>query len=171
MTDPVWPTHRPSRMSSRNGFGLELKGFTRPDAAGRCFATCWIVVFGLPVVPLSRLYLKERSYTVRTKGILFSATARYEVDGESRLRRAELARTYAFCWLIGPAAVIVPILLLLANAERMVGEDGSTVSTLLLVGTFLFLLIASVTALSVILTHYRARWAPLRTAVWTDPPS
>ncbi|BCB75761.1 hypothetical protein GCM10022251_26430 [Phytohabitans flavus] len=166
MPDAVWLTAHPRPTSSRNGFGRELKGFTRPDATGRRFATCWFVAFGLPIVPLSRCYLSED----RPRETWLGATARYRIEGESRLRAAEVLRTYAFGWLLVPAVLIAPALVLLSQADRVIDDEGSDVAKLSLVGAFLLVLLGSILALGVLRGLYRQRWAPVREVVWVDAP-
>ncbi|BCB90774.1 hypothetical protein [Phytohabitans suffuscus] len=169
MPDAVWPTAFPRPTSSRNGFGRELKGFTRPDGSGGRFATCWVVAFGLPVVPLSRCYLsQERAFSTPPRGFRLRAATRYRIEGESRVRVAEVARTYAFCWLLVPAVVLAPLLVLL---ERVDGDDRSNASKAALVAAFLAVLVGSILVLTALLAAYRARWAPVRTVVWVDPPA
>ncbi|GAA4460360.1 hypothetical protein GCM10023170_061300 [Phytohabitans houttuyneae] len=173
MPDAVWRTSHPRPTSSRNGFGRELKGFTRPDESGHRFATCWVVAFGMPIVPVSRCYLREdRAFTTAARGFRLHSAARYQIDGQSRRRWTEIVRTYAFCWLLVPAIVIAPTLVLLSQADRIVdtGADGATGPKLALVAVFLLLLTGSILALSAALALYRTRWAPVRAAKWVDPP-
>ncbi|MDQ7905062.1 hypothetical protein RB614_11070 [Phytohabitans sp. ZYX-F-186] len=159
MPDAVWPTVHPRPTSSRNGFGRELKGHTRTDRGGGHFATCWVVAFGLPIVPVSRYYLREDR-----------AARRHRIEGESRPRAAEVARTYAFCWLLVPAVVVAPLLVLLSQADR-IGDEASTGSKLAFAGVFLAVLGGSIAAVTALLALYRARWAPVREAVWVEAPA
>jgi hypothetical protein len=173
MPDAVWPTPHPRPTSSRNGFGRELKGFTRPDESGSRFATCWVVAFGLPIVPVSRCYLtEERAFTAPARDLRLRAATRYRIAGVSRRRVTEIVRTYAFCSLVVPAVVIAPVLVLLSQADRIVdtGDGGATGPKLALVAAFLLVLTASILGLSAALALYRTRWAPVREVEWVDPP-
>jgi hypothetical protein len=173
MADAVWRTSQPRPTASRNGFGRELMGFTRPNESGGRFATCWLVAFGLPIVPLSRCYVKqEPAPTSPVRGFRLRGDTTYQIEGVSRRRASEILRTYAFCWLLVPAVVVVPVLALLSHADRIVdrGEDGATGRKVVLVGAFLLLLTGSILALQGALVLYRRRWAPVRSVEWVDPP-
>lgn len=195
MPDHVWPAARPRPTASRNGFGRELMGFTRPDESGGRFATCWVVAFGLPIVPVARCYIsEERTHThlgsthipdgsppagdghARAGGHVTRVRGgrRYRIEGESRRRVPEILRTYAFCWILVPAVVVAPVLVLLSQADRFVdtaSEDGAGVGAkLALVAALLLVMTTSILVLSAALALYRSRWAPIRTAEWIDRP-
>jgi hypothetical protein len=121
MPDDVWPISAehpgPRSLRSTNRIGFEFKGFTRKDDDGYCFATRWFMVFGLPIAPLDRYYVRERGIDpARTDHSVI--TTRYEIAGRSPVRPAEVARTYAFGWLT-PVAIIAPLLALLARADDL----------------------------------------------------
>lgn len=173
MPDAVWPAAQPRPTASRNGFGRELMGFTRADESGHRFATCWVVAFGLPIVPVSRCYLSEqRAVGPPVRGFRLRSATRYRIEGESRRRVSEILRTYAFCWLLVPAVVIVPVLVLLSQADRIVDvrDGGATGPKLALVAAFVLLVTGSILALSAALALYRSRWAPVRTVEWVERP-
>ncbi|MER6144249.1 hypothetical protein ABT174_30120 [Streptomyces sparsogenes] len=163
MTDDVWPIGQGEspRLGSFNGIGFGLKGFTRVDENGRCFATRWFMVVHLPVAPLRRYYLTEGKVTHE----LSRTTTRYVLHGRSRLRADEILRTYAFCWLLCPVVLGLPLLPLL----RYANQDAP--SLWVLVGGFLGCVAAGSVVLAVLHTAYRRRWAPLRTPRWvTERP-
>lgn len=163
MPDEVWPlaagSHPPLR--SYNGVGTELKGFTGVDATGHRFATCWSILFGIPLIPVGRYYLREVSTTISGNAVHSRTTTRYEMAGESRLRAAEVLRTYAF-WLLGLALVGAPLALLGVYADRLGGAVCCLV--VVLVGW----VIGSIALLSHLLTRYRDEWAPVREVRWLD---
>ncbi|MQA80601.1 MAG: hypothetical protein GEV10_19340 [Streptosporangiales bacterium] len=97
MIDEVWPLPESDRvrMGTFNGFGLQLKGFTRADRSGRCFATRWLVFCYVPIVPMDRFYLREGPTSDYNAGLYSRTTTGYSIDGESRLRAGEVLRTYS----------------------------------------------------------------------------
>lgn len=169
MVDDVWPLARGERVPLRsyNGIGFGFKGFTRTDADGRCFATLWFTVLGLPLIPLSRYYVAEQGTSFYSIGTYSRTTTRYVIYGRSRLHAEEILRTYVFQWVLGPAFVLVPIILWLSHADEISGETTDSTSgwrISLLIGVFVIWLIGSIIALSFLTTTYRHRWAPLRKA-------
>jgi hypothetical protein len=166
MADEVWPLEPDERvrLSSFNGIGFDLKGFTRKDASGRCFATRYFTVVHLPLVPLDRFYLQEGSVQYQDLGLSSNTLTRYRITGWSRLRVGEILRTYLFSWIIGPGVVLVPILLWLGRADELSDRIGIG----WVIGGFVAWLLGSIIALGFLLSAYRERWAPLRQAVVHD---
>lgn len=121
MPDDVWPISAehpgPRSLRSTNGIGFEFKGFTRKDESGYCFATRWFMVFGLPIAPLGRYYVRDHGIDPAGTNHL-TITTRYEIAGWSRVRAPEVARTYAYGWLT-PAAILAPLLVLLGHADYL----------------------------------------------------
>lgn len=143
---------------SYGGIGFGLKGFTRVDATGYCFATRWFMLFNLPIVPLGRYYLRELG--LRPGSNHLETTTKYEIAGTAELHPGEILRTYAYSWL-GTAAVIVPLLAFLAA----VGDDAGLVTLAAIVLWPMLGIFISVMALM----HYRKRWAPEREVFWREP--
>jgi hypothetical protein len=164
MPDDVWPVrHGEVRaLSSFNGIGFTLRGFTRTDPSGRCFATRWLVVLLLPVVPLQRYYVTQGATTPTAPGW----STHYRFHGRSRLRAGEILRTYVFCWLVAPAIVLVPIILWLTHADQI----ADATSFWLVLGVFIVLVLGGVALVVWLVSVYRQRWAPLRTVRWVDAP-
>jgi hypothetical protein len=166
MADEVWAlaAGESLEMSTFNGIGTELKGFTRPDATGRYFGTRYVTLFGLPIVPLGRYYLRQTTSEYRGPGTV----TRYAIAGRSRPRAAEILRTYLYCWLFAPAIVLAPILTLLYNADHLAEKFAFG----WLLGAFFLCLLVSIAILTTLHATYRTRWAPTRQAQWLDrPPS
>ncbi|TDD93329.1 hypothetical protein [Actinomadura rubrisoli] len=165
MSDDVWPVQgEVGSLSTFNGIGYELKGFTRTDPSGRCFATRWWVVL-LPLLPLERYYVTEKEMTADAVGW----TTHYLIHGQSYLRIGEIVRTYLFCWLIGPAMALGPSLGLAALMIEVVDASFNVpfwVIVVTIVGGF----IGSFCIVSLLLMTYRKRWAPLRTVRWVEGP-
>jgi hypothetical protein len=162
MADEVWPL-RPDervRLSSFNGIGFGLKGFTRKDATGRYFATRYFTVVYLPLVPVDRFYLTETSTDYQNYDVGSSTITRYQIAGRSRLRFGEILRTYLFNWIIGPGIVLAPILLWLGHADELSDSIGII---WVLVG-FIGWLLGSIIGLAFLFVVDRERWAPLRQA-------
>ncbi|MEU0095572.1 hypothetical protein [Kribbella sp. NPDC006257] len=166
MTDEVWPLESDERvrLSSFNGIGFDLKGFTRKDATGRYFATRYFTVVYLPVIPLDRFYLEETSIQYQNLGLSSNTVTKYRIAGWSRLRGSEILRTYLFSWIIGPGVVLAPILLWLGHADQLSDRIGIG----WVIGGFIAWLLGSIVAISFLLTIYRERWAPLRQAIIHD---
>ncbi|WUI03936.1 hypothetical protein OHR68_19775 [Spirillospora sp. NBC_00431] len=170
MSDDVWPVQdEVGSLSTFNGTGYELKGFTRTDPSGRCFATRWWVVgLNLPVLPLERYYVtqKEDYYVREGKGQAKADvwTTNYVIHGQSHLRIDEIVRTYLYSWLIAPAIGLGPFLVVLAHVERVV--DARWVIFVAVLGAF-FVGIFIAAALPRI---YRKRWARVRTVRWVKSP-
>jgi hypothetical protein len=160
--DDVWPLGpgEPGPLGSFNGIGFTMRGFTRTDTSGRCFATRWFVMFLLPVIPLARYYVTEGATTPTAA----SWTTRYQLHGRSRLRAGEVLRTYVFCWLVAPGIVLVPIILWLTHADQI--ADATSFWVVLVV--FLVLVLGGVALVVTLISVYRRRWAPLRTVRWLD---
>ncbi|MDW6061966.1 hypothetical protein SAZ11_33025 [Streptomyces sp. FXJ1.4098] len=158
MTEDVWPIRSGElkHLGSLSGIGFGLKGFTRADESGRCFATRWFMFIYLPVIPRQRYYLTEGEVTHEVSRI----TTRYALHGQSHLRAGEILRTYAFGWLVCPVVLGVPLLPLLAYAN----QDAP--SLWVMVGGFLGCVVASSAVLALLHTTYRKRLAPLRHARW-----
>ncbi|MEV4755820.1 hypothetical protein AB0J86_12010 [Micromonospora sp. NPDC049559] len=161
MSDDVWPFSRdnpgPGSLRSFNGIGFDLKGFTRVDATGYCFATRWFTIIGLPIIPLDRYYLRERGFASKSIGLYSETTYRYNIAGWAKLRFGEVLRTYAFCWLATLGGV-VPLLALLARAD----DFPVWVSITAMVVWPTTAIVLAVTGLM----YYRKHWAPLREARW-----
>lgn len=125
------------------------------------FATRYFSIVGLPIVPLGRFYLRETEKLFSMQGAVSRETTRYAIAGRSRIRVGEVLRTYLFCWLLGPAIVLVPIGLLLGNAD----EISQSIGFWWVFGGFIFWLFASIFLLVFLMGAYRKRWAPLREAL------
>lgn len=142
-------------MYSFNGIGFDLKGLTRTDADGFCFATRWFIIAGLPIIPLGRYYVREEGMTVDAT----IDTTRYTIAGTASLRMSEILRTYAFRWLT-PIAVLVPMIAVLNRADD--------IGFWWILAVVLLWPITGITLAVTALTIYRDRWAPLRRARWRD---
>jgi hypothetical protein len=166
MADKVWPLEPDERvrLSSFNGIGFDLKGFTRKDATGRCFATRYFTFVYLPVIPLDRFYLEEGPVQYQDLGLSSTTLTRYRITGWSPLRGEEILRTYLFSWIIGPGVVLVPALLWLGHSDELSERIGFG----WVIGILLAWSLGSTIALAFLLTTYRKRWAPLRQAVILD---
>jgi NADH:ubiquinone oxidoreductase subunit K len=154
------PPDGAGKLGTVDGFGFSLMGLTRLDPSGHCFATRWLTVLGLPVLPLNRYYLQpgDTSFTIR--GTRSTQLTSYRIVGAADLRAAEILRTLLYCWLVGPAIVVLPLVLLFVNIDAIVDSVPGGVLTLIVV--VLAWLVGSVAGLSAVLQVYRKRWAPLR---------
>ena len=161
--EEVWPLPASARkmsLRSVNGIGFEMKGFTRADSSGRYFGTRWFTIIGLPVVPRHRFYLCKESSSTASRGNSSSTTTRYSISGQAHLRGSEILRTYVFCWLFGPAVVIVPIVLAVLL--------GDVVPVGVIVGFVLVWMIAAIFLLVILLDKYHKKWGPVRSVRWVQ---
>ena len=170
MSEVVYPLTSQVTLGTFNGFGLHLTGFTRVDPSGRCFATRWLTLLYLPILPLGRYYLTTGEIVDDANyGFYSNTTTRYQIAGRARLNLGEILRTYVYSWLIGPPFVLVPIILWLNRADDITdafGEHTGWGVTVLIV-VFLTWLLGSIAVLVLLLQIYRQRWAPLRTVRWS----
>lgn len=131
MIDEVWslPESDRIRMGTFNGFGLQLKGFTRVDASGRCFATRGLVFCYVPIFPMNRFYLREGSTRDYHAGLYSNTTTGYSIDGESRLRAGEVLHADLFWWLVAPGVALLLPALLLLNEYRIPTSCGTSTTS------------------------------------------
>ncbi|WP_433206122.1 hypothetical protein ACQP00_38990 [Dactylosporangium sp. CS-047395] len=155
MPDDVRPISPKGTGSLRsvNGIGFGLKGFTRTDADGYCFATRWFMLCNLPVIPLGRYYVREGA----TTNVPGRASTQYSVAGRGRLRLSEVGRTLAFSWLT-TIAVVAPVIAVLWRADD-VGLGWSLAMLVLWPA-------ATCSAAYFGLAYYRKHLAPLREVHW-----
>ena len=162
MADEVWPLDPDERvpLSSVNGIGFGLKGFTRKDANGMYFGTRYFSVLYLPIVPRERFYLAEVSSSFENRGVSQSTKTRYQIAGRSKLRGDEVLRTYLSHWILVPGFIGGPIALLLGNSNKLADSIGF-IWVLFGVMGWLFL---SIWLVGYLAKQYRSHWAPVREA-------
>lgn len=170
MADEVWPLppNTKVRLGTSNATGWEFNGQTRKDEFGYYFATRWYSFSGLPIVPLSRYYLRDAGLDI----LVSSGATKYEIAGQSRLRADEIVRTYLACWVVAPLIIAGPLVAWVGNADQLtdwMAEDASW-PVYVLIGGFAFWLLASIGILIFVLHLYRARWAPIREVRWVNAP-
>lgn len=174
MADEVWrlPESHRIRMSTVNGIGLQLKGFTRKDGSGRCFATRWLVFCYLPLVPMDRFYLREGSTSDHHAGIYARTATGYTIDGESRLRAGEVLRTYLFWWVVGPVVALVLPAVFMLEGYRVSASlaPGAGWPEPVVTGLAFLLFVAGLLLLAVLAVNYRKRWAPVCDVRWVEDP-
>lgn len=164
---------RPDPDEHVHGFGLQLKSFTRADRSERCFATRWLVFLYLPIVPMDRFYLREGSTTDDYYAVISSkTTTRYIIYGESRLRPAEVLRTYLFWWVVGPVVALLFPALLMLNGQRLSDAlaPGAAWPVLAVTGLAFLLFVGGLALLATLTVNYRKRWAPVREVRWVEKP-
>jgi hypothetical protein len=163
MSDKVIPLEQSPRLGSMNGIGWTMMGLTRVDRDGNCFGTRWFTLFGLPILPLDRFYLKELGTQHESQGIRQTkSTSRYQVFGTAPLSVNELIRTYLYCWLFGPLIGAGPLVVYLLDADHLAHSlPGGVITYLVLL--FVVLLV-SIGVLVTLHEQYRKHLAPLREA-------
>lgn len=113
-------------MSTINGIGTRLAGFTfrRPD--GSHGATLWFTIMYMPIVPIRRLevVLGDTQSSVKTSWTTTETTIKseYLILGRRRLNVGEVLLTYLMYWLIVPGLAAGPLVL--------IRESGALVLTL-----------------------------------------
>lgn len=128
---------------------------SRADESGGSFATCWFMVI-LPVIPLSRYYVRQTGYSDESGFFSTKTTTRYEIVGRSRIRWIEVLRLYLAWWIVVPTAVVGPIVVDLRSEDENDGLYGMFVS----VGLFFLLLI--------LFGLYAKYWRPVREFRWAE---
>ncbi|MET9963520.1 hypothetical protein ABZ128_31360 [Streptomyces sp. NPDC006326] len=121
-------------MSTWNGIGTKYLGFSRARADGSHHATEWFVVASMPIVPLRRhhLVVGRTTYTRGTAAGSTSTTT-YRLLGRTRLRWRDVLATYAAWWVVGPALVLAPFLLL-SWADGDAGRGSAFWSGVIVIG-------------------------------------
>ena len=163
MPDPVYPLPSGDELPSLgtyNAIGTTLLHNSRPDGSGYFFATCWIVII-LPVVPLGRYYVRQGKITDESGFSSIYTTTEYEFVGRSRLRLAEVMRTYLYFWIAVPAAFLGPIIASIAWDNNTSNGDAQFYGMLVSVALLCLLL--------VLLFLHRTYWRPVRRARWIEP--
>ncbi|GAA5021557.1 hypothetical protein [Kitasatospora paranensis] len=109
-------------MSTWNGIGTKYLGFghRRPD--GSHHATRWVVLFDLPVIPLSRHRLRVGATLHTMRGTASQSVTGYEVLDEGTMVVREVLTTLLVYWIVGPLIALGPVVLvLLAIGDAQLG--------------------------------------------------
>ncbi|SDW41470.1 hypothetical protein SAMN05421504_101518 [Amycolatopsis xylanica] len=111
-------------ITSMNGVGRTLLSSTPTDASGAHFMTLWFTLLG-PVFPIGRYYLRSAEPDPLGGGVhMIGSHSRYDILGRSSLVPGEVIRTYLYCWLLAPLAVVGPLVPLLANIDDVWAAIG-----------------------------------------------
>jgi hypothetical protein len=110
----------------------------------------------LPVVPLSRYYVRQTGYSDESGLFSTRTTTRYEIVGRSRVRWIEVVRTYLAWWIVMPAAFVGPIVAAVGREDENAGLYGMFIS----VGLVLLLL--------TLFFIYGRYWRPVREVRWAE---
>lgn len=159
MADPLYPLAHDEdlpELGTYNAIGTMLLHNSRADESGGFFATCWFMVI-LPVVPLSRYYVRQAGYSDESGLFSVRTTTNYEIVGRSRVRWTEAVRTYLAWWIVMPAALVGP------NVVAAVGWEDENAG--------FYGMIVSVGLLSLLLTLfsvYGRYWRPVREVRWAE---
>ncbi|MBA0050180.1 hypothetical protein E0L36_04485 [Streptomyces sp. AJS327] len=159
MADPLYPLAGDEDLpdlGTYDAIGTMLLHNSRADESGGFFATCWFMVL-LPIVPLSRYYVRQTGYRDESGLLTSRTTTTYEIVGRSRVRWTEVVRTYLLCWLVLPAVFVGPILFAVLRWDS---ETSALYGTFVSVGLF-FLLFT-------LFLLYRTYWRPVREVRWAD---
>ncbi|MGW0602058.1 hypothetical protein ACWD11_33730 [Streptomyces sp. NPDC002776] len=142
-------------MGTYNAIGMMLLHNSRADGSGGFLATCWFMVI-LPVVPLSRYYVRQTGYSDQSGLFSTRTTTSYDIVGRSRVRWIEVVRTYLVWWIVMPAAFVGPIVVAVGQEDENAGLYGMFVSVGLV-----FLLLTLV-------FFYGKYWRPVREVRWAE---
>jgi hypothetical protein len=160
MADSLYPMARDEdlpELGSYNAIGTMLLHNSRADESGGFFATCWFMVI-LPVIPLSRYYVRQTGYSDESGLFSVKTTTSYEIIGRSRVRWIEVVRTYLVWWIVMPAALVGP------NVAAAVGSEDESAG---LYGMFVSV---GLTCLLLTLFFFYGRyWRPVRGVRWVEP--
>lgn len=158
MADPLYPlipNEDLPELGTYNAIGTMLLHNSRADETGGSFATCWFMVI-LPVIPLSRYYVRQTGYRDESGFFSIRTTTSYEIVGRSRVRWIEVVRTYLAWWIVMPAAFLGPIVVAVGKEDENAGLYGMFVS----VGLVFLLLI--------LFALYAKYWRPVREVRWAE---
>jgi hypothetical protein len=154
------------KLGSRNGHGFSLAGLSRADGDGNRFATRWLTVFGIGIWPLGRLYVREGPSSVTERRPAGGpketvTTTRYAVLGATPLKALEIVRHYAW-WLITLLCSVAPSVVL-----GLTIDGHGALLTLAAVLGIIVMPFVMMMVFGLLLTLYRARWAPLYEVAWS----
>ncbi|MFD5478763.1 hypothetical protein [Streptomyces hawaiiensis] len=158
MADPLYPLVPDEglpELGTYNAIGTMLLHNSRADESGGFFATCWFMVI-LPVVPLSRYYVRQTGYSDESGLFSIRTTTSYEIVGRSRVRWIEVVRTYLVWWIVMPTAFVGPIVAAVGREDENAGLYGMFVSVGLV-----FLLLT-------LFFFYGKYWRPVREVRWAE---
>ncbi|MEV7020322.1 hypothetical protein [Streptomyces sp. NPDC093991] len=130
MADPLYPLTLDEdlpEMTTYNAIGTMLLHNSRADETGGFFATCWFMVI-LPVVPLSRYYVRQTGYSDQSGLLTINTTTSYHIVGRSRIRWIEVGRTYLAWWIVMPTAFVGPIVISVGGEDENAELYGMFVS-------------------------------------------
>ena len=104
-------------MRTFEGCGTKHMGVTEGDEPGTHYATVWIVLLGLPLIPLRRQKVAFGRAEHRGFASL-SSVQEFTILGRLPLSLGNILRTYALTWLVFVPLLLGPLALaILATAE------------------------------------------------------
>jgi hypothetical protein len=106
-------------MSTIQGIGIKLMGFSKVDEFGCCYATKWFTTFYLPIIPLERIKIKRDTENPR----IFQ----YSIleQGKSPDLKNILS-TYLFGWILIPLFIFTPAVLSIREVAHAIGVPETT---------------------------------------------
>lgn len=101
------------------GTGVRLGTWSRLDREGKRFAVRWISLFGMPLLPIGRFYLKPGSSFTFHSGNGTKTTTLYTFYGRAGLQLGEILRSYVYFWVACPAVIVGPMFLIRSTGWNM----------------------------------------------------
>jgi hypothetical protein len=106
-------------MSTFNGIGTKLLGFSKVDEYGCCYATKWFTIFFLPIIPLERIRIKrdtENKYVFK-----------YHILEQGKNPDwKNILSTYLYGWVLFPLFIFTPDILCVREVAHAIGVPETT---------------------------------------------
>jgi hypothetical protein len=95
-------------VSTLQGCGTRLLGFSNRDEKGYNFATQWFVLFNFPIIPLTRYYLEMGETKHSSSGPTFRYSRSYTIFFATRIHFFEVLLTYLYIYIVLPGFTVLP---------------------------------------------------------------
>lgn len=136
-------------------FGSTFFRSSRPDEMGMYFVTQWFRIFGMPIKPKRRYYVKKLDSQSSTAGY----RTNFAFGGSAELDQPEVIRTYLLSWVGAPLLVLLPMYL------WIVWADGTDIHGLIAIGFPVVWLALSIAVIGKLIDVYFERYAPVHQAI------
>jgi hypothetical protein len=101
-------------MSTLNGIGTRFNGMSKLNQDGNVYATLWFTFFYIPLIPLWKAEIKREI-------ILPLKEFNYQIIQKLPLDRNEILKTYFYGWVLIPAILFGPAILLIPEIYQQLG--------------------------------------------------
>ena len=94
------------QITTINGIGIRYLCLGRRDESGNCWATRWIVVCWLPLIPRSRDLIRPLAQRNSGYRIIFVEELTFDLISRDRLRLQEIGQALILGWCVFPVFVV-----------------------------------------------------------------